>query len=274
MNMNNKQPVTKLVSYTPKKKFSLNINSPSNRATKQILLSHNASFSSSKKKLYSLKDLNKKNRGKFKNEDMNFSISFEKFKESTKSYQSSIKKSNKSNAFFFKPKNKLKAKWSSTKQILKNASTVSGKEIFFFKNYKPNRNNNDNERTLSLFSNSAKYGSDNCLISKPKKKIVKKGFYISEISPSTLSKNKSKNKTNLNPFSNLEHNIRISSKILEQKLYEYENNEITHEINQLPDESRNRLIKKEKKIKSEKFICKYLKKNPFIENYKKKYETI
>ena len=269
MNMNNKQPVTKLVSYTPKKKFSLNINSPSNRATKQILLSHNASFSSSKKKLYSLKDLNKKNRGKFKNEDMNFSISFEKFKESTKGYQSSIKKSNKSNAFFFKPKNKLKAKWSSTKQILKNASTVSGKEIFFFKNYKPNRNNNDNERTLSLFSNSAKYGSDNCLISKPKKKIVKKGFYISEISPSTLSKNKSKNNTNLNPFSNLEHNIRISSKILEQKLYEYENNEITHEINQLPDESRNRLIKKEKKIKSEKFICKYLKKNPFIENYKK-----
>ena len=53
-----------------------------------------------------------------------------------------------------------------------------------------------------------------------------------------MSKNKSQNKFNLNPFSQLEHNIKISSKILEQKLYEYENNEITHEINQLPGQTK------------------------------------
>ena len=273
VNMNNKQPVTKLVSYTPKKKFSLNINSPSNKASKLLLLSQNTSFSKnlSKKKLYSLKEFNKKSRVKFKNEAMNFSLSTEKYRQSSKGYQSSIKKSSKANAFFFKPKNKLKAKWSSTKQLLKNAATNSGKEIYLFKNFKKNKinNNNDNERTLSLFSNTARYGSDNCLIPKPKKKTAKRGIYRSEISPSTLSKNKSINKINLNPFSNLENNIKISSKILEQKLYEYENNEITHEINQLPDESKNRIIKKERKIKSEKFLGKYIKKHPFIENFKK-----
>ena len=214
---------------------------------KILLLSQNTSFSKnlSKKKLYSLKEFNKKSRVKFKNEAMNFSLSTEKYRQSSKGYQSSIKKSSKANAFFFKPKNKLKAKWSSTKQLLKNAATNSGKEIYLFKNFKKNKinNNNDNERTLSLFSNTARYGSDNCLIPKPKKKTAKRGIYRSEISPSTLSKNKSINKINLNPFSNLENNIKISSKILEQKLYEYENNEITHEINQLPDEFKNRIIK-------------------------------
>jgi hypothetical protein len=65
-----------------------------------------------------------------------------------------------------------------------------------------------------------------------------------------LSKNKSQNKINLNPFSELEHNIKVSSKILEQKLYEYKNNEITHEIIQLP-EAKNKVIKKiKKKVKA------------------------
>ena len=271
MSINNKKPVTKLISYTPKKKFSLNINSPSNQATKLLILSRNGAFTKniSKKQLYSLKDLNKKNRSKFKNESNNFTISTEKYREKSRGYQSSIKRSGKSNAFFFKPKNKLKSKWSSKKQILKNASTASGKEIYFFNNNKFNKNANDKERTLSLFSNSARYFSDDYAIPKLKKKTVKMDIYRSEISPSALSKIRNKNKINLNPFSNLENNIKISSKILEQKLYEYENNEITHEINQLPDESKNRLIKKDKLIKSEKFLSKYLKKNIFIENYKK-----
>ena len=270
MNLNNKTAIDKLISYTPRKKFSLNINSPSKRGSK-LLLSKNESFSKhlSKKKIYSLKEINKKNKVKFKNEDMNLNISSEKYKVKSKGYQSSIKRSGKVNSFFFKPKNKLKAKWSSTKELLKNASSNSGKEVYFFKNYKAIKSPNDNnERTLLLFSKS-KYGSDNSLITKPKNRVIKGGKYKSEISPSTLSKNKSQNKFNLNPFSQLEHNIKISSKILEQKLYEYENNEITHEINQLPGQTKKKLIKKIKAIKSEKLLTKYLKKKPFIENYKK-----
>jgi len=64
----------------------------------------------------------------------------------------------------------------------------------------------------------------------------------SNIAKSTISKI-GNSKKNVSPFDSLQKNIKIHTEIIKQKLYEYENNEITHEINQLPG---NELLMKKK----------------------------
>ena len=281
--INNIKPIEKLINITPQKeRSSYKIDSPKNRISNKNV-SKSTLFSSKALNKYkyknSRKDLFKNSQKKFQIDSSIYSSHFERNYSRKKGYQSSIKGSSKKlyiKSFFFKPKNKLKSKWKSSKNCFLDISTNTIKNINSDNiNNTNNLNNNildENKYSSALNSNSMKYSSDLGLITNSRKKNLnfkEQYMYKSDIGKSKLINNKNQNSVNLSPFLNLEQNIKIDSEILHQKLYEYENNEITHRINQLPE--KNKIIKKEKvHRKSNALIDKNLKIFKSLrDNYKK-----
>ena len=243
--MINKKPVAKMISYTPQKSgFSLNNNKVSTK--------------SFKKKVISLKSLDIKKHAKIKNgtfienkkkksagsnrlsilDQLNSSINSDK-KGNVSKYQSKLKISQQKLNIFFKPKNKLKARYNSQTNIL-----PKGKKRFS-KNSNISLNKSSEENDSSLIDSNKKNNKFK------KSSLFFSGSTDSKMKSSIIKSARSSKESNitstrkLSPFNFLKNTIKVDPETIQSKLYEYENNEITHEINQLPD---NELLMKFKSI--------------------------
>ena len=252
----NKKPVKKLVSYTPAKtKFNLkNANSPDNLSFKspaptkkslEILDSDSnhrnnllniyndlhSNFTSNKSN--SFKTLNKNSIKKFEVTELNSSTNMGKKLKRERGYQSGIKNSSKKTIknIFFKPKNKLKMNSKKVRFNMNNliksnySSTISGSGIV---------QQSSSKKSNFKFRESSQGGSK----------------FKSTIT-ANLKNREENNKTNIfTPFNAIKKNINIDTKTIKQKLYEYENNEITHQINLLPDDDL--LLRKKRNLRKKK----------------------
>jgi hypothetical protein len=251
----NKKPVKKLISYTP----------PS------VILSLNQlekKNSPNKKRIVPLKSLDiikRKNQNLNVNENLNSSINMDKRKKKITSLHSLNNKRFQAKNLFFKPKNKLKAKWISSKLIFSDDSKLNNEAFFLSKLQKSSieesrlSNNEKNNKNISSFLSSGFEFSLKTKSQKLKdsffsslrdsqKKI--RSFYKTNIINSSRSKKSSSKKVSSSPFETLQKNVNIDTETIKQRLYEYENNELTHQINQLPDDFILRSKKKNQKKKT------------------------
>ena len=148
-------------------------------------------------------------------------------KKSKKNIQNSIQKS------FFRPKNKLKFRFGFRKSALIPR---------LFKNANENK----------------KFGTN-----KNKEKINIENFVIK-----TNSNKKLNFKETIKPFNSIQQklNINIDTKSIKQKLYDYENNEITNQINKLPENIPKKDLVKRKALPV-RFESKSIHINPFKTNF-------
>ena len=273
----NKKPIAKMISYTPqKRKFSLNNNN------------NKASTKNCKRKIVSLKSLDVKRHPKKKGasliiknpkkrsvgsnnynfniiDELNSSINMDKKKNAN--YQSKLKFTQKKLNIFFKPKNKLKSRFISEKSLLpkrsskniNNSSKKSVEDKFISSMIDTKKNTNFTKSSVFLSTSSH---------SKMKPSVNKN----SRISNITINNNQSSRE--LSPFNFLKNTIKVDQNTIQSKLYEYENNEITHEINQLPLFDHDLLMKKKrlhriKEFNFENRIKKIIHLKPLRNNYVK-----
>ena len=251
----NKKPAKKLDSYTsPEIKYNLNYTSTKNcnknkTSTKKSI---DKSIDKLNNKKPSLELINMRNKNKtcvknFESFDTHSSINIEsdikkeKIKEKEKAYKSLLKwsseKTIKSN--FFKPKNRLKTK------------NISNK--FLLSDYKSNINDCSGNNASSMADSSGISIKPPIPILPSNKSNIKlkerSSYQESKFRSSVTNKSEIKvdnnNKSDLfSPFNTIRQKVKMSTKSIQQTLYEYENNEITHEINHLPDD--NILMKKKR----------------------------
>lgn len=237
----NKNPVKKLISYNPAiTKFSLNNNV-------------NIKKNTLKKPISAIKSMDKiSKRKKIQIYGINSPIIKEEPQRKENGYLSSLKKSSKKTikTIFFKPKNKLKKKAKlSSKTIISN----------------PLVNNQLNKECLnntfsSLFGSGIGISINPITKKRNSLQVKRRSFIISKNKSNitNISKDKKDESKNneLAPFKAIRTTIEIDPEIIRQKLYEYENNEITHAINQLPGD----MLKKKKRIKIKEILKLLLKK--------------
>lgn len=238
-----KKPIKKLISQTPPKSRISLVNKFSAKNFKKKLSSPASIEFKSNKTIKNKFDLNNKSSSnKLNLNDLNASQFFDKKRNTN--YNSKIKSSKRKINIFFKPKNKLKTKFTSEKHVIsdiflnnnsKSSNDFSSKIILDDK-YKSLLL--DSDKKIKLNKNYNLFSSNSITTSKLKSNIAK----------STISKI-GNIKKNVSPFDILQKNIKIHTEIIKQKLYEYENNEITHEINQLPG---NELLMKKKRLHKKK----------------------
>jgi hypothetical protein len=253
----NKKPVKKLISYTPPSAIlSLNQLDKKNSPNKKRILP-----------LKSLNIIKRKNQNLIVKENLDSSINKDKRKKKITSLHSLNNNRFQAKNLFFKPKNKLKAKYISSKVIFSDNNKINNESFFLSKLQKSNieesriSNNIKSKKNISSFlgsdfdfslkTNSQKL-KDPYLSSfrdNSQKKIS--SVFKTNIINSTRSKKSSNKRENSSPFEILQKNINIDTETIKQRLYEYENNEITHQINQLPDDyilkTKKRIQKKKKK---------------------------
>ena len=237
----NKKPIQKNISYTPEKAVS---------SIKKLFKKNSVN----KKPIYKLNSVNiikRKSQNENVTDDLNSSISLGKKTKKLLMKRPSNKNYLQLKNSFFMPKNKLNEKWISTKKLISDEKNKIENEAFFFaKKNKSNfersmdfNNNRNNNSSISLL-----LGNGNGFIPQQKTK----NFYFSSIKNDSEKKIKSHFKSNIintsgikkssnqkvnkSPFENLQKSINIDTKTIKQKLYEYENNELTHQINQMPDD--------------------------------------
>ena len=153
---------------------------------------------------------------------------------------------------FFKPMNKLKTKCKSTKSIISDNDRPDNESSFLSKMHKnnieesrfSNHHKSDNSASsllgsekgihLKIKSQKSKHICLSSLKDNSQKKI--RSYFKSNILNSERENKKSSKKIDKSPFIHLQKNINIGTETIKQKLYEYENNEITRQIDQLPDD--------------------------------------
>jgi hypothetical protein len=235
----NKKQIQKNISYTPEKAKS---------SFKKLIKKNSVN----KKPIYKLNSVNIiKRKKKYENvtDDLNSSINLSK-----KTNNLPLKMpSNRSNSpiknSFFMPRNKLNEKWISTKKLISDENKLENEAFFFAKknksnfeksmNYNSNKSNNSSLLLLGsengfIPKKSSKKKYISCIKNDSKKKI--KSYFKSNIINTSGIKKSSNQSVKVSPFENLQKSIHIDTKTIKQKLYEYENNELTHQINQLPDD--------------------------------------
>jgi hypothetical protein len=277
----NKKPVKKLISYTPAKtKFDLKnrnsqdilsfkspaptkksleiLDSDSNHRNNLLNIYNDLHSNFTSNKSNSFKSLNKSSIKKFEVTELNSSTNMGKKLKRERGYQSSIKNSSKKtiNNIFFKPKNKLKM---NSKKVRFNgsnlyksiySSSISGSGIFQQSSSKKNN---------FKFRESSHGGSK----------------FKSTITANMRSREDNNKSSNIfTPFNTIKKNINIDTKTIKQKLYEYENNEITHQINLLPDDDlllrkKRNLRKKKNAFTLEKKVKNIISLKPLQSNYVK-----
>ena len=200
------------------------------------------------------------NEGKLKNlnliriDNLDASIRLDKSKKNIHHLQF-IKSNNRLQVknLFFKPMNKLKTKWTSTKALLSDYNKVDNESSFLSNVNKSNIEegrlcNNNNKTNNSIAS---LLGSDKGIHLKIKSQKSKqiclsslkdnsqkniRSYFKSNVLNSARENKKSSKKIDISPFAHLQKNINIDTETIKQQLYEYENNEITRQIDQLPDD--------------------------------------
>ena len=247
----NKKPVAKMISYSPQKsKFSLNNNNnkDSTKSFKRKIISlKSLDVKKHPKKKEASLIINKQKKRSVGSNNCNFSIidelnsSINMDKKKNANYQSKLKFTQKKLNIFFKPKNKLKAQFTSEKNIFpkkkrcsqnSNNSSKEGADDKFISSIVDTKKNAYFKKSSLFFSASTD--------SKMKSSVIKS----SRRSKETDTNNHSSRK--LSPFNFLKETIKVDPETIQSKLYEYENNEITHEINQLPLPDNDLLMKKKK----------------------------
>ena len=261
----NKKPVKKFISYTPKTVIlSLNQLNKNNSGSKKGLLPRK-SFNLVKRKSQNL----------IVTENLDTSLNIQKSKKKITNFKFINNNRLQVKNLFFKPKNKLKVKWISSKAIFTDDNKIDNEASFLSKSHKSNieecklsNNNKTNNSASSLLGSELELGlkmksqkSKHLYISSLKDNSQKKirSYFKSNIINSSRSKKISNKRVSISPFETLQKNINVDTETLKQRLYEYENNEITHQINQLPDDY---IIKSKKRIQRKKSM------NPFNDNAK------
>ena len=264
-----KRPVKKLISYTPQT-IILSLN--------QL----NKKNSINKKPLFPQKSLNiikRKSQNKIETENLDSSINIVKSKKKITNFHSINNNRLQVKNLFFKPKNKLKAKWTSSKAILSDENKIDNEVSFLSKAHKSsieesrfsnsNKANNKTNNSVSCLlsselgyalktkSQKTKHLNISSLKGDSQKKI--RSYFKSNIINSSRAKKNSNKRVSISPFEHLQKNINVDTETIKQKLYEYENNEITHQINQLPDDN---LLKSKKRNQKKKSL------NPFNSDLK------
>ena len=235
----NKKRIQKNISYTPEKFKS---------SFKKLLKKN----SINKKPIYKLKSVNIIKRKK-RNENVTDALNLVKKKKNLLLKKPSNKSNLQVKNSFFTPKNKLNEKWTSSKKTIFDENKSENEASFFSKKNKSNfegsilfnsnKSNNSNNSSFSLFleNGSPKQQSKNLYINNinniknNSQKKIKSYFKSNIINKSGIKKSSSKS-INVSPFENLQKSINIDTATIKQKLYEYENNELTHQINQMPDD--------------------------------------
>jgi hypothetical protein len=212
--------------------------------------------------------IKRKNQNLIETANLDSSINMDKRKKKIISLQSLNNNRLKVKNLFFKPKNKLKTKWISSKTIITDDNKIDNESSFLSKAQKSNieeskfSNKNKTNNTVSSLlgsefgfgfrtnSQNSKRLSIGSFRGNSQKKI--KSYFKSNIINSSRSKKSSNKRVSISPFETLEKNINVDTETIKQRLYEYENNEITHQINQLPDDyilkSKKRNQRKKKRI--------------------------
>jgi len=234
----NKAPIHKLISYTPQTTIlSLNKLSKKNSVNKKP---------PSPRKSFNLGKRKSKNLIVIKNLDN--SLHLDKSKKKIPHFQS--KNSNKLQVknLFFKPKNRLGTKWISTKALISDNNQVDNESSFLSKMSKSNIEDNNNKTNNSI---SPLLGSEKGINHLKIKSQKSKNIYLSSLKDNNSQKKirsyfksnivnssikKSSKKLDISPFVHLQKSVKIDTETIKQKLYEYENNEITKQIEQLPDD--------------------------------------
>ena len=257
-----KKPAKRLISYTPQSAML-----SFNQLDKKCLVN--------KKPLLPQKSFNiikKKNQNMSSNLDS--SINMDKRKKKIISFKSLNSNPLKAKNLFFKPKNKLKKKWISSKAVFSDDNEMYNESSFLSKTPKINNeegklsNKNKFNNASSLLGSEFGFGfktnsqnskrlSINSFKGNSQQKT--KSSFRSNIINSSRSERNSKKRVSVSPFETLEKNINVDTETIKQRLYEYENNEITHQINQLPDDY---ILKTKKRIQKKKNM------NPFNDGLK------
>ena len=242
----NKKPIHKMISHNRPKKvmflstFSsqLDDSSYSNLSKSKLI----KKLDSDKKFVQSGKELINNNFKGIIDEDIKNEI---QTKSKRKKYFQSDKRNGKGIIMlksFFKPKNKLKHKFDFRKNTLK----IEGeKEKAHYNSTIARRTNKDKNVNTTLSSIKSR----------------------SNIRPKSTKKNLNIYKDIEEPFNSIQQklNLNIDTKRIQQRLYEYENNEITNQIDKLPE-----ITTENKNIERKKDLVYNLKKlslNPFRDNF-------
>ena len=187
-------------------------------------------------------------------ENLDNSLHLDKNKKKNNQFQSIKSNNNRLQVknIFFKPKNKLGAKWTSSKALISDSNMIENESSFLSKVSKSNIeetkifNNNKTDNSVSSLLSSGK--GINHLKIKPKNSNHKylsslrdnnsqtkiKSYFKTNIVNRAMKK--SSKKLDISPFEHLQKSVKIDTETIKQKLYEYENNEITMQIDQLPDD--------------------------------------
>ena len=274
----NKTPIHKLISYTPQTTI-LSLN----KLTKKN--------SVNKKPLSPLKSLNlgkRKSKNLIVTENLDNSLHLDKIKKKISHFQSINSNKLHVKNLFFKPKNRLGTKWTSTKALISDNNRVDNESSFLSKmsknnieNSKLSNNNKTNNSTSSLLG--SEKGVNHLKIKSQKSKNIYlsslkdnnsqkkiRSYFKSNIVNSSIKKS-SKKLEDISPFVHLQKTVKIDTETIKQKLYEYENNEITKQIEQLPDdyilESKKRNQRKKSMTPFNNSLKKIITLKPLRDNY-------
>ena len=211
-------------------------------------------------------------RSKIKNlirtENLDTSIHLMKSKKKIPHFQSINRNKLKVNNLFFKPKNKLKTKCISTKTLISDCNKIDNGSSFLSKVSKSNieeselSNHNKTNNSVSSLLGSEKVINHLKINSQKSNHVYFSGlkdisqkkissYFKSNIQKSARENRKSSKKIDISPFVHLQKNINIDTETIKQRLYEYENNEITRQIDQLPGDY---ILKSKKRNQRQKSI--------------------
>ena len=186
-------------------------------------------------------------------ENLDTSIHLNKSKKSIPHFQTKYRNKFQKKNLFFKPMNKLKTKLTYTKSLNSDYNKVDNESSFLSKINKSNieesrfYNHNKTNNSISSLLGSEKginhlklksQKSNDIYFSSLKENSQKNisSYFKSNTQNNSRDNNKSNKNIDISPFAHLQKNINVDTETIKQKLYEYENNEITLQIDQLPDD--------------------------------------